>query len=175
MKSHNEYRDQFHTQSKDMGWWANSHLGHIKPVKMMLIVSEVSEADTADGPDDKLPQYPGRGVELADAAIRLYDLLGWYKKDIPSELPHSSLVALLGSEAQHLLVINEVSAAMEADRKGLKQLAADHLTVALAFVWSIAMVNHFDLVEIMEAKIEFNRNRPDHQPEQRSAANGKAY
>ena len=49
--------------------------------KLMLIVSEVSEAleaDRKDLLDSHLPEYPGLQVELADAIIRILDMCGGY-------------------------------------------------------------------------------------------------
>lgn len=86
-----------HGASYSAGWWDNV-LGNnrrilrdpVNPIevvigklifsnKLTLIHSEVSEAMEGDRkslPDDKLPQYPMRVVELADAAIRCFDLAG---------------------------------------------------------------------------------------------------
>lgn len=53
--------------------------------KLALIHSEISEAleaDRADLKDDKLPQYDGLWVELADGIIRILDLCGRYRVDI---------------------------------------------------------------------------------------------
>lgn len=53
--------------------------GAIFSQKLTLIHSEVSEAMEGDRKhlaDDKLPQYPMRVVELADALIRICDLAG---------------------------------------------------------------------------------------------------
>lgn len=50
-------------------------------VKLCLTHSELSESMEGDRKslmDDKLPQYPMRSVELADAAIRIFDLAGAY-------------------------------------------------------------------------------------------------
>lgn len=70
-------------------WWIDPHTGaNIRenpftfPTKAMLIVTEISEAidgDRSDKMDDKLPQYPMREVELADALIRIGDLAGAYE------------------------------------------------------------------------------------------------
>jgi len=49
--------------------------------KLMLIVSEVSEAleaDRKDLMDTYLPEYKGLHVELADALIRILDMCGGY-------------------------------------------------------------------------------------------------
>ena len=53
--------------------------GAIYAQKLMLTVSELAESMEGDRkslPDDKLPQYPMRVVEIADAMIRAADLAG---------------------------------------------------------------------------------------------------
>ena len=80
-----------HGASKAAGWWATPTGGATRdnPMcfsnKLMLIVSEVSEAMEGDRkslPDDKLPHRPMREVELADAVIRIFDLAGAYDMDL---------------------------------------------------------------------------------------------
>jgi NTP pyrophosphatase (non-canonical NTP hydrolase) len=75
-----------HTAAKDSGWWQDIHTGeavinrpHCVGEKLMLIVSEVSEAmegHRKDLMDDKLPHRKMIEVELADAVIRIFDLAG---------------------------------------------------------------------------------------------------
>jgi NTP pyrophosphatase (non-canonical NTP hydrolase) len=66
-------------------WWLDLKTGEpldpqrLIPEKLMLIVSELSEAMEGarkNLPDDKLPHRPMFEVELADALIRLLDLAG---------------------------------------------------------------------------------------------------
>lgn len=67
-------------------WWIDPETGAdlrekdlIVPTKLMLVVSEVSEAmeaDRKDSMDDKVPNMLGVVVEMADALIRLGDLAG---------------------------------------------------------------------------------------------------
>lgn len=83
--------------------------------KLMLTVSELAESMEGDRKnlnDDKLPQYPMRDVEVADAMIRLFDMAGGFKLNVIHALP---------------------------------------------------------------AKLIYNANRPDHKPENRVQAGGKAY
>ncbi len=75
-----------HGASRDAGWWTNLATGNpiaaegpIVGQKMMLIVSEVSEAMEGHRRglmDDKLPHRRMVEVELADAVIRIADLAG---------------------------------------------------------------------------------------------------
>ena len=75
-----------HGASKAAGWWNDLQTGdplierpHVVGEKLMLVVSEVSEAmegHRKNLPDDKLPHRPMVEVELADAVIRIADLAG---------------------------------------------------------------------------------------------------
>jgi len=78
-----------HKAASDAGWWTDIETG--KPAiknngeMFMLIVSEVAEAmeaDRKDLMDDKLPHRKGIEVELADAAIRIFDMAGGLGLDI---------------------------------------------------------------------------------------------
>lgn len=83
-----------HGLASKSGWWTNLKTG--EPMtraevnvgeKLMLIVSEVSEAmegDRKDLMDDKLPHRKMIEVELADALIRILDLAGFLQLDIAS-------------------------------------------------------------------------------------------
>lgn len=75
-----------HGASAAAGWWNDLETGaplvdrpHVVGEKLMLIVSEVSEAMEGHRKglaDDKLPHRPMIEVELADAVIRIADLAG---------------------------------------------------------------------------------------------------
>lgn len=75
-----------HGASIAAGWWTDPTTGQtllgspfIVPAKLMLMVSELSEAMEGHRkglPDDKLPHRKMIEVELADAVIRIADLAG---------------------------------------------------------------------------------------------------
>lgn len=80
-----------HSAAVASGWWGNEFKPDPRenPLcfsnKLMLVVTEVAESCEGDRKslkDDKLPQYDMRAVELADAAIRLFDLAGAYNYDL---------------------------------------------------------------------------------------------
>lgn len=78
-----------HDAAVDAGWWHCPKTGvpstpeyirdSLTPQKLLLIHSEISEACEADRKglmDSHLPHRNGVEVELADAAIRIFDLAG---------------------------------------------------------------------------------------------------
>lgn len=83
-----ELQNVCHGRALEAGWWDNLKEGRVLtheerhalvPTKLMLVVSELSEAMEAhrkDLMDDKLPEIHGLEVELADAVIRIFDLAG---------------------------------------------------------------------------------------------------
>ena len=74
------------THHSNLHWWKDPATGEMQPIhglmvptKLMLIVSELSEAMEGHRKglmDDKLPHRPAFEVEMADALIRLLDLAG---------------------------------------------------------------------------------------------------
>jgi hypothetical protein len=84
----NEICDEMYNNCVEAGWYTNietnERLVMNVPERLMLMVSEISEAMEAyrkNLKDDKLPQYSGLSVEMADLFIRMADFIG-YMKDI---------------------------------------------------------------------------------------------
>lgn len=72
------------------------------PTKIALVMSELGEAIDADrraAMDDKLPQYLGRDVEIADALIRLLDLA--YNLQTPLDEIYQAKMAFNSTRADH--------------------------------------------------------------------------
>lgn len=78
-----------HSRAYNAGWWhdlnTGERLNRNVPEMLCLIHSEISEALEGyrkDQMDDKLPHRKMIEVELADAAIRIFDLAGGLGLDI---------------------------------------------------------------------------------------------
>lgn len=72
-----------HERNRRAGWWTDLETGEPKKRSVgelfMLFITEIAEAYEAyvrNQSDDKLPHYPGLGVELGDLGIRLADFAG---------------------------------------------------------------------------------------------------
>lgn len=81
-----------------------------------------------------------------------------------------------------MLIVTEVSEAMEGLRKGLKDdklphrpMAEVELADALIRIFDLAGALGYDLGAATVEKDAFNTVRPDHQPSNRKMAGGKAY
>lgn len=183
MTDHRALAAEIHQSNIAAGWWpadGNRNRGEV----MMLIVSELAEAaEGFDGglQDDKLPHLPMFDVELADTAIRLYDLIGADAADAPfdwvtgidgfCETMHCG-----HATADLMLVVRAVATAMEGHRKGKTDIYANGLWVALAGVYAMAEIyGEHDLDDVIAQKRAFNATRADHKIENRMAEGGKKY
>ena len=170
---------EIHAQNVKAGWWPENRN---RPECLMLVVSEVAEAATGywdNLPDDKLPDHPMLDVEIADVAIRLYDLCGidaGHVDPVWAGRCHIIGEQLTGGIDTDLLqIVVCVSGAMEHHRKGRLDDYAESLWDALAMVYEFADEYQIALDEIVALKREFNRTRADHQIENRALVGGKAY
>ena len=81
-----------------------------------------------------------------------------------------------------MLIVSEVSEAMEGDRKDLmddklpdRKMFEVELADAVIRIFDLAGSKDFDLGATIAEKIAFNMQRADHKPEARAAAGGKKY
>ena len=81
-----------------------------------------------------------------------------------------------------MLIVSELAEAMEGDRKNLFDDHIPHLPMrtveladALIRIFDTAGAYGMDLGGALVEKMEYNRTRADHKPENRAAAGGKSY
>lgn len=149
------------------GWWTDLNTGLRKKRNigelMILIVTELTEAYEAwsqGAPDDKLPKYPGLGVELGDTIIRLADLCGALMDGaLIQPSPH---VFNPGDEMFDEIMV--IAKRYESIRK--TPAAVGEIEVA-------DFLEPMDIPAMIDAKLDFNATRADHKIENRLKDDGK--
>jgi hypothetical protein len=191
-----------HGASRTAGWWNDLRTGeelinrpHIVGEKLMLVVSEIAEANEGVGStmDDKLPHRLMTEVELADTVIRIADLTGALRADLGQVMGDISsfdetFLHLLRkfqqkSERAHLMqIVSYVAKAMEGHRKARKDALFIHrpaiaveLARAVFMCFDVSERFGHDLASAIAEKLAFNATRPDHKKDARLAEGGKAY
>lgn len=172
-----EQADRVHILNKD--WWINIETGaaidrNIGEL-LMLTVSELAEAMEGHRKslnDDKLPQRKMFEVELADAVIRIFDIMGGLHLEIRDR--RNFHFNLTENVAECLLKITILVTRAYNDRAipGLFCLWLEHTLYAID---ELAEREKLDLWSAYEEKLTYNKTRADHQIEQRLKADGKKY
>lgn len=159
------FRDVYERNLK-AGWWTDIATGQPKKRSVgelfMLFVTEIAEAYEAyraNAADDKLPEYPGLGVELADLGIRWADFCGAYLAgnivaNSDANNPGDRMFQEVCMIARHYEAIRKTPEAIGEPE------TADHLPPA-------------DVAAMVDAKLDFNAKREDHKIENRLKEDGK--
>lgn len=179
-----------HADNVAAGWWSDLKTGERIDRNvgelLMLVVTELSEG--ADGlagnlMDDKLPHRQMIEVELADTAIRIFDLGGGLDLGIatifdiidPDDL-HDAYGDCYSPNDYLLAIIGFVSGTMEHHRKAhtlTNAAMANALAYALHGIFILGELLELDVMGAVAEKRAFNKTRQDHSREARLADGGK--
>lgn len=149
------------------GWWTNIETGDPKKRNVgelfILMVTELVEAYKAyvdQSMDDKLPEYPGLGVEMGDLLIRIADFCGALAAGniiFPALGVHNP-----GDEMFADIV--EIAERYESIRKTPAAVGEPELTDHMPAM---------DVSIMVDRKLDFNATRADHKIENRLKEDGK--
>lgn len=157
------------------GWWD----APVRPFAntLDLIHSELSEATEADRKnlaDDKLPDFPGTWVEIADTGIRCLDCIAHYNQ----------LHQRDGLQPLRSTTFGEMNMDVRAEIDQAWRHYGQYGNAAscCVYLWHAVHKLHymahnmgFDLLEMMKAKQAYNVTRKDHTRKARAAQHGKKY
>lgn len=182
---------EVHADNVAAGWWSDLRTGERIERNvgelLMLVVTELSEA--ADGlggnlMDDKIPTRQMVEVELADTAIRIFDLVGGLEIVTPTSAMWNTLghaTNYLADAYGHLATPGDylwriarfVATAMERYRKGGAFDMTEALAYALHGIFILGERLDLDVMGAVAEKRAFNKTRQDHSREARLADGGK--
>jgi hypothetical protein len=124
--------------------------------KLMLVVSEISEMHEEKDRD-------AFGIELADAVIRILDILGTCGCDVERclhENPYERERPWSARDHESMLAVNAVSRAAEAVRIGDFPSFAGNLAHCVNILCKLGAFYNIDVFERIDAKMTVNRARP---------------
>jgi hypothetical protein len=138
-------------------------------IKIALVHTEISEALLEDEDFyERNAKMEGRAVELIDAMIRVYDVMGYLSAtDDPSTFDSedaSEYFSIFGDFAKGIAYLHcQVDIVMEMVRSGEKQdltiRAIQELSSALRCVFNFYF-SDLNLDELLAQKVDYNSNRP---------------
>jgi hypothetical protein len=154
---------QIHEDNVAKGFWPGGVVARNVGELLALVHSELSEAYEAylSGElDDKLTDFPGFDVEVADAMIRLMDAGAAYGIDITLGDDDPYGIDRFTSVESDLMTAHAlVSSALEANRKGNKD--SFNGTIRGAFFHLVALCGKYHInLDVIDLKLAYNRSRP---------------
>jgi hypothetical protein len=162
-----EFYDNVHAMNVAAGWWTDIKTGQPKKRNVgemfILMVTELAEAFSAyvdKAMDDKLPQFPGLGVEMGDVQIRLADFMGALRA---GRIVHHTLGTFNPGE-DYFLQVRSMANRYEAIRKTPQAVGEEE---------NGDYIDPMDVVEMIVEKLRFNASRLDHTIAHRLSDEGK--
>jgi len=175
MTDFNTLSKQIHKDVVEAGWWPD---GTEIETKLMLVISEISEAtegERKDLMDDHLPSRKAGEVELADALIRMLDIGGRLK------LRHWPISYITNNSEDifhiHLdlcgYVLGMYDYLWDLTRTRSKTPIEEEYSGFIEQILYTSKMKKYDVVAAMYEKLEYNKTRADHKPENRAKVGGK--
>lgn len=178
----NEKAAEIYAQNKAVGWWDDPDRCIYECLQLVSTeVAEATEGARKDLMDDHLPHHKMEAVELADALIRTLDIGG----KLGLKYEPTDIIAILDGLApaggdsvgkMHLSITGSVAFMAACVQDGGEEDTSEAYSLLIDAIFMVAWLRGYEsLTSIMEEKISYNKNRLDHQRENRARAGGKKF
>lgn len=160
------------------GWWPDGKRPDIMQVMQLISreLSEATEGERQDLPDEHLPHRKMAEVELADALLRTLDLAGRFGwRYVPGE-PHKAMQLATSPAAMHLVCNMALSglASLWLQRCRPHWMGVGYSSV-VDTILDTAERCGYDIHAAMKEKRAYNKTRADHTLEERAKPHGKGF
>uniref|UniRef100_Q31HX0 Uncharacterized protein n=1 Tax=Hydrogenovibrio crunogenus (strain DSM 25203 / XCL-2) TaxID=317025 RepID=Q31HX0_HYDCU len=177
MRDLNEWAQEIHANNVAAGWWEDEPCIY---TKMQLISTEIAEATEGERKnlmDDKLAHRKMGEVELADALIRTLDLGAHlnltYKSFFTPYILDDKPIAAKHFQLNGYLI--ELGFRIHNHIDEYISYVSRIYSVLINALIIVSESKGYDIESAMIEKLEFNKTRQDHQPENRAKAHGKKF
>ena len=166
-------QSRIYNQNKELGWHDEPRSYNTFACLFHSELSEAMEGLRKGLKDDKLKHYPMFQVELADFVIRCFDYLGSVFNDDYDTFEF--VVNDTMTEIDMLAWLHH-SVSMSMDVTYEQQSSCNrYLSSAIRGCFTFAEQEGFNLLQIINEKIEYNKHRADHKRENRAKDGGKKF
>lgn len=171
----NKLAQQVHAQTKAMGWWDGDVYVCIY-TKLQMISTEIAEATEGERQnlmDNHLPHRKMGEVELADALMRTLDL--GEHLELKYEYPDAFEMAdHLAITHKHLNINHEIIK-LYMHLPHISEVTHLYYSGLVDAIITTANQQGYHIFAALQEKLEYNKTRADHQPQNRAKANGKKF
>lgn len=173
----NDLSVEIHAENVEAGWWEpwpNKVDRH--RTAMVLVFSELIEAMEGfrkDLMDDHLPEYKMFDVEMADAMIRLLDMVGAYQFEISGGDDFNAMLDK-GTEKCKDSSVPEIIYQSIFEMCRVEDISSE-VMAGIMFVLMMCKVYDVDIWKLVALKRAYNAKRADHKKENRAKEGGKKF
>lgn len=172
-------QSRIYAQNKAMGWHDEERSFNTFLCLFHSELSEAMEGVRKNLFDDHLPHYLMISVEVADFVTRILDWFGTKEgMDIDQVVfidDHDFDDMDYIAEMHELVSLSGLEFKTNQDKMLMKEYVTTLLSEAVMLAFAMARKNRWDLLQIIDEKLEYNKTRADHQKANRVKEGGKKF
>nr|BDD47742.1 hypothetical protein 5 [Piscirickettsiaceae bacterium] len=175
-KNIKELAQRIYQQNKTMGWWEGDVCIYTKLQLISTEIAEATEGERKNLMDDHLPHRKMGEVELADALMRVLDIGQHLELETEYGYDHNIPKEFKTIAAKHLLINMLLAELVEGILiRTSKGFCNSKYGALIKLIIKVANDQGYDIFAALQEKLEYNKHRANHQPQNRAKANGKKF